>query len=171
MKRGICLVQKFAIVFFCAEDCDIHSAISAIGIAITTKASLAAIDNKRSFFLFARACRFVPQDEHFLNRRGRLDEKQGKEQEGSFDSQRESSRENDDLRAAVAWQRALRHRIDVRVTWERGDARRFVSEAAKLDLLIAAGGDGTLNEVVHGLMDLSKAERPTFGNCAARHRQ
>jgi len=70
---------------------------------------------------------------------------------------------NDDLRAAVAWQRALRHRIDVRVTWERGDARRFVSEAGQVDLLIAAGGDGTLNEVVHGLMDLSEADRPTLG--------
>jgi len=70
---------------------------------------------------------------------------------------------NDDLRAAIAWQRALRHRIDVRVTWERGDARRFVSEAGQVDLLIAAGGDGTLNEVVHGLMDLSKVERPILG--------
>jgi len=70
---------------------------------------------------------------------------------------------NDEIRAAVAWQRALRHRIDVRVTWERGDARPFVSEAGEVDLLIAAGGDGTLNEVVHGLMDLSKAERPTLG--------
>src|ERR1041385_8521653 len=70
---------------------------------------------------------------------------------------------NDDLRAAIAWQRALRHRIEVRVTRARGDGRRFVSEAAEVDLLIAAGGDGTLNEVVHGLMDLSKAERPTLG--------
>lgn len=70
---------------------------------------------------------------------------------------------NDDLRAAVAWQRALRHHIDVRVTWERGDARRFVSDAGEVDLLIAAGGDGTLNEVVHGLMDLPKTERPTLG--------
>jgi lipid kinase YegS len=70
---------------------------------------------------------------------------------------------NDDFRAAVAWQRSLRHRIDVRVTWERGDARRFVSEAGQADLLIAAGGDGTLNEIVHGLMDLSEAERPTLG--------
>lgn len=71
--------------------------------------------------------------------------------------------ENDALRAAVAWQRARRHRIDVRVTWERGDARRFVSEAGQVDLLIAAGGDGTLNEVVHGLMDLPEAGRPTLG--------
>src|SRR5262249_32798637 len=71
--------------------------------------------------------------------------------------------ENDALRAAVAWQRALRHRIDVRVTWERGDAQRFVSEAGQVDLLIAAGGDGTLNEVVHGLMDIPEAARPILG--------
>jgi lipid kinase YegS len=32
-----------------------------------------------------------------------------------------------------------------------------------VDLLIAAGGDGTLNEVLHGLMDLSVAVRPTLG--------
>ena len=70
---------------------------------------------------------------------------------------------NDDLRAAVKWQRALRHRIDVQVTWEKGDAQRFASEASQVDLLIAAGGDGTLNEVVHGLMDLSESERPTLG--------
>jgi lipid kinase YegS len=49
------------------------------------------------------------------------------------------------------------------VTWEKGDARRFALEARKVDLLIAAGGDGTLNEVVHGLMDLSKIERPILG--------
>jgi lipid kinase YegS len=70
---------------------------------------------------------------------------------------------NDALRAAVARQRAAGHRIDVRVTWEKGDARRFVSEAGTVDLLIAAGGDGTLNEVLHGLMDLSEATRPVLG--------
>src|SRR5258707_5220607 len=70
---------------------------------------------------------------------------------------------NDALRSAVARQRAAGHRIEVRVTWEMGDARRFVSEAGERDLVVAAGGDGTLNEVLHGLMDLSKAERPTLG--------
>lgn len=70
---------------------------------------------------------------------------------------------NDALRLAVARHREAGHRIDVRVTWEKGDARRFVSEAGNVDLLIAAGGDGTLNEVVHGLMDLSEATRPILG--------
>jgi lipid kinase YegS len=70
---------------------------------------------------------------------------------------------NDALRTAVVQQRALGHSIEVRVTWEKGDARRFVAEASGVDLLIAAGGDGTLNEVVHGLMDLAPAGRPVLG--------
>jgi lipid kinase YegS len=70
---------------------------------------------------------------------------------------------DDALKAAVDWQRRAGHRIDVRVTWEKGDARRFASEADKVDLLIAAGGDGTLNEVLHGLMDFSEAVRPKLG--------
>src|SRR5438128_10286644 len=70
---------------------------------------------------------------------------------------------NDALRAAVVGQREAGHRSEVRVTWEKGDARRFASEAGEVDLLIAAGGDGTLNEVVHGLMDLSIVARPVLG--------
>jgi lipid kinase YegS len=70
---------------------------------------------------------------------------------------------NDALRNAIAQQRAAGHRINVRVTQEKGDARRFAAEAGEADLLIVAGGDGTLNEVVHGLMDLSKAARPVLG--------
>ena len=63
---------------------------------------------------------------------------------------------NDALRAAVARQREAGHSIEVRVTWENGDARRFVSEAGEVDLLIAAGGDGTLNEVLNGLMEMPR---------------
>jgi lipid kinase YegS len=71
--------------------------------------------------------------------------------------------DNNALRAAVVRQREAGHHIEVRVTWEKEDARRFVSEAGGLDLLIAAGGDGTLNEIVHGLMDLSIDARPVLG--------
>jgi lipid kinase YegS len=70
---------------------------------------------------------------------------------------------NHALRAAIARQRTAGHRIEVRVTWEKGDAQRFVSEAGKVDLLIAAGGDGTLNEVLHGVMDVPEAVRPILG--------
>jgi lipid kinase YegS len=46
------------------------------------------------------------------------------------------------------------HRIDMRVTEHGGDATRFAAEsaAAGFDLTVAAGGDGTVNEVVNGLM-------------------
>jgi lipid kinase YegS len=70
---------------------------------------------------------------------------------------------NDALRAAITQQGAVGHTIEVTVTSEKGDARRFAAEAGEVDLLIAAGGDGTLNEVVHGLMDLSRAARPALG--------
>jgi len=70
---------------------------------------------------------------------------------------------NDALQTAVARQRAIGHTIEVRVTSKKGDARRFVAGAGEVDLMIAAGGDGTLNEVVHGLMDLSTATRPAVG--------
>ena len=70
---------------------------------------------------------------------------------------------NDVLRAAIARQRAAGHRIEVRVSWEKGDARRFVSEAGEVDLVVAAGGDGTLNEVLHGLMGLPEDSRPILG--------
>jgi lipid kinase YegS len=69
----------------------------------------------------------------------------------------------DALRNAIEQQRAVGHRIKVRVTVKKADARRFAAEAGEAELLIAAGGDGTLNEVVHGLMDLSEGARPALG--------
>ena len=53
------------------------------------------------------------------------------------------------LRAAVAAMRAAGVRISVRVTWEAGDAERYVAEAIAdgVDTVVAAGGDGTLSEV------------------------
>ena len=45
--------------------------------------------------------------------------------------------------------------LEVRVTWEAGDAKRYVSEAIAdgVHTLIAAGGDGTLSEVATALAD------------------
>jgi len=67
------------------------------------------------------------------------------------------------LRTAIARQRTAGHRIEVRTTSKKGDAIQVVAEAGEVDLLIAAGGDGTLNEVVHGLMGLSTVARPVLG--------
>lgn len=71
--------------------------------------------------------------------------------------------DNDALTNAFVQQREAGHRIKVRVTKAKGDAKRFAAESGRAELLIAAGGDGTLNEVVHGLMDLPRHERPTMG--------
>ena len=57
------------------------------------------------------------------------------------------------LRAAVHALRQDGHGVEVRVTWEPGDAARLTGEAVadaargKLDGIVAGGGDGTINEV------------------------
>jgi len=56
---------------------------------------------------------------------------------------------DDPLRDAVLAMRERGVLLDVRVTWEGGDAERYVAEAIDdgIDVIIAAGGDGTLSEV------------------------
>lgn len=56
---------------------------------------------------------------------------------------------DDPLREAVASMRERGIRLSVRVTWEGGDAERYVAEAIAdgVDTIVAAGGDGTLSEV------------------------
>ena len=57
------------------------------------------------------------------------------------------------LRATVNALRAEGMRVDVRVTWEHGDAARYVDEAVAtgVDAVVAGGGDGTLREVAAAL--------------------
>jgi len=70
-----------------------------------------------------------------------------------------------DVRAAVRAVRAAGHDLDVRVTWEQGDAARHVAEAAREGVarVIAGGGDGSVNEVANGLMAVDAAARPALG--------
>ncbi|MEN5266263.1 lipid kinase YegS [Stenotrophomonas sp. TWI587] len=60
---------------------------------------------------------------------------------------------NEDVREAVAALRERGVQLEVRVTWESGDAERYVAEAIAhgVDTIIAAGGDGTLSEVAETL--------------------
>jgi lipid kinase YegS len=67
------------------------------------------------------------------------------------------------LRQAVAELRAAGHGVDVRVTWEAGDAQRFAERALKedCDVIVAGGGDGTVNEIINGMFLSGEApEKP-----------
>lgn len=59
------------------------------------------------------------------------------------------------LREAVNLLRDEGIDIHVRVTWEKGDAVRFIDEALQLNVetVIAGGGDGTINEVATALVE------------------
>ena len=74
---------------------------------------------------------------------------------------------DDDLRAAVQTLRETGIALDVRVTWEDGDAERYVAEAIAdgVDTVIAAGGDGTLSEVATTLAhrDATADALPSLG--------
>jgi lipid kinase YegS len=61
----------------------------------------------------------------------------------------------EDVRAAVRAVRDEGYPVEVRVTWEGGDATRFARWAAQAgaETVIAGGGDGTVNEVVAGLLE------------------
>ena len=66
---------------------------------------------------------------------------------------------DDRVREAVAALRDAGVHLDVRVTWESGDAERYVDEAIAdgVDAVIAGGGDGTLSEVATTLAHRDEA--------------
>ncbi len=72
---------------------------------------------------------------------------------------------NQDVRNAVKNLREEGAILHVRVTWEQGDAKRYVEEAAVLavETVIAGGGDGTINEVASALITLPEENRPSLG--------
>lgn len=70
------------------------------------------------------------------------------------------------IREAVKELRDRGHRLEVRVTWEQGDAVRLAREAVAegVETVVAGGGDGTLHEVVQGVLEaqdeLDRGEPP-----------
>ena len=70
-----------------------------------------------------------------------------------------------EVRDAVQLLRDEGYTLHVRVTWEHGDAARYVDEALRLnvDTVIAGGGDGTINEISTCLAKLSPEQRPALG--------
>lgn len=63
------------------------------------------------------------------------------------------------IRRGVERLREAGHTVYPHMTFEGGDARRFAREAAGrgADVVVAGGGDGTINEVVNGLNDCAEA--------------
>lgn len=74
---------------------------------------------------------------------------------------------DDGLRSAVNLLRKRGIDLDVRVTWEGGDAERYVNEAIADGAcsIVAAGGDGTLSEVATALAhrDQDAGALPSLG--------
>lgn len=72
---------------------------------------------------------------------------------------------NEALRQAVYQQRKEGNDIQVRVTWESSDIQRFVQEALHIQAqtIIAAGGDGTINNVASELVRLAPSSPPALG--------
>lgn len=72
---------------------------------------------------------------------------------------------SDALRDAIHTLRAEGVRLEIRVTWEHGDAARFLAEAVALgcETVVAGGGDGTFNEVATALINLPEGTRPVLG--------
>lgn len=54
--------------------------------------------------------------------------------------------------------------VEVYVTQEAGEAQKMAERYGKRkDMIVCSGGDGTLNEVVSGIMAVERAKRPVIG--------
>lgn len=75
------------------------------------------------------------------------------------------SADNPALREAVDEQRQAGMLITVRATWEGGDAADIAEQSNTMGIthVIACGGDGTVSEVMNGLMRLPHDHRPALG--------
>ncbi len=69
------------------------------------------------------------------------------------------------IREAVQTVRNSGYTVEVRVTWEDGDAGRMAADALSenVDVIVAGGGDGTVNEVVNGIMNVTTSPQTAMG--------
>lgn len=72
---------------------------------------------------------------------------------------------NPKVRTAIKQFRKRGHKLEVRVTWEFGDAERYINEALDYGAtqIIAGGGDGTINEVASAIAGIKNHDKPTLG--------
>lgn len=72
---------------------------------------------------------------------------------------------NPQVRLAVQVAREEGYHVTVRVTWEAGDGRELAREAVRagVDTVVAAGGDGLLNEVLNGVASCGLPARTALG--------
>jgi lipid kinase YegS len=69
------------------------------------------------------------------------------------------------VREAVLYCRDQGHDVEVRVTWEGGQAEEFALEAARAgrEIVVAAGGDGTASAVVAGVLKAGEQADTAIG--------
>jgi lipid kinase YegS len=72
---------------------------------------------------------------------------------------------DESLREAVKECREAGHQVEVRITWEAGQAQQFAAEAAAdgIDIVVAAGGDGTVNDVAAGVLSANSTPHTAIG--------
>jgi len=68
-------------------------------------------------------------------------------------------------RAEIERQKGVHYDLDWELTERRGQATEFAAKAANdnFDIVVAVGGDGTVHEVMNGLMQVEKKKRPRLG--------
>lgn len=71
---------------------------------------------------------------------------------------------NEQVREAIIQLREQGHAIEVRPTWEAGDAERLVQELVEIgcSTIVAGGGDGTQNEVSAAIYQIEESKRPAL---------